>query len=208
MISADFQQQGPYPVTHAEGFPRDQVFTGQQRFGVTTEIYNNVVPCHLLDGAGYQLTDAITVAVDNLHALGFAHLLEDDLLGGLSTDTPECHRFHLLFVHVARPEIGVNLFGFLHGQLGVQCRNRIVVYHQPAAEGLVFAGTAIDSNPDVGFFVFVTFLAAVASASSIASKITSFSTPFSFETDSTTSKISLLIGLPCPQNNRYIYRFV
>src|SRR5690554_8143549 len=87
MISADFQQQGPYPVTHAEGFPRDQVFTGQQRFGVTTEIYNNVVPCHLLDGAGYQLTDAITVAVDNLHALGFANLLENNLLGSLGTDT-------------------------------------------------------------------------------------------------------------------------
>ena len=57
--------------------------------GVAAEIEKDVAALDALDDAGDQLADAILVRIDDLRALGFAHALHDDLLGGLRGDAAE-----------------------------------------------------------------------------------------------------------------------
>ena len=55
-------------------------------------------------------------------------------------------------MNVARLETGVDLSGFLGGELGAQQCHFIVRHYQPAALGDVVAGLAIDGDLDIGFF--------------------------------------------------------
>ena len=157
MIGTDFLQQRAHTIAHTERFTGNQVFTGQQGFGIGPQIHDDVVTCHFLYGAGDEFTHAIPVAVDNLGALGFPHFLEYDLFRCLGTNTAEGNGFHFLFVDIAGLKTLVDVFRFLHGQLGAQGRNRIVINHQPATERFIFAGAAIDGNANVRFLVVVAF---------------------------------------------------
>ena len=156
MVGTDILQQGAHTVAHAESLPGNQLITGQQGLGVVTQVDDDVIPCHLLDRTGDQFPNAITVAVHDAHALGFTHLLEDDLLGGLGADTAKALGLDLLLVDIAWLQVGVDLLRFLQGQLGAQRGDRIIVHHQPAAKGFVLACATVDGHPDVGLFILKT----------------------------------------------------
>ena len=97
----------------------------------------------------------------------------------------------------------VEVNGVEHAQLarGFFELRRFIGKNQPAPKRLVFAGLAIDCDAHFDVFA-MRRRVATASAASIASKMISFSTPFSFETASTTIKISLLIeSLPASCSN-------
>src|SRR5690606_6907028 len=100
--------------------------------------------------------------------------------------------------------------GFLQGQFITQTRYHVIAYDQPATVSTVITGFPVNIHPNGGFFIFLSpvlrlfstvmlpsstsyrFLAAAASACSIASKLISFETPFSLDTASATRRISLL----------------
>src|SRR5207248_9646453 len=54
-----------------------------------TQIDDQIQTLGALDDDGNQFTDAAVVLVENSVALGFAHLLQDDLFGGLRSDAAE-----------------------------------------------------------------------------------------------------------------------
>ena len=68
---------------------------GDEGFGVAAEVDVDAAALDALDDAGHQLADAILVRVDDLRALGLAHPLHDDLLGGLRGDAAELDRFSI-----------------------------------------------------------------------------------------------------------------
>src|SRR5690606_10863993 len=61
-----------------------------------TEVDNHVAILDALDGAVDDLANAVAVLVELTIALGFTHLLDDDLLGRLRRDATEIHRRKLL----------------------------------------------------------------------------------------------------------------
>ncbi len=88
---------------------------------------------------------------DDLGTLGFAHLLHDDLLGGLRRDTSESHRFDLLFDDIAHCQRRLALFRLGERNLTIFAEVLFVLDHDPATESIVLAGAAInlDANTDV-----------------------------------------------------------
>ena len=59
---------------------------GQTRFGAA-HVHDEVGSFGALDDDGDQFADAIVILIENGVALGFAHFLQDDLLGSLRGDT-------------------------------------------------------------------------------------------------------------------------
>ena len=56
---------------------------------IAAEVHVDAVAVDALDDAGYECADAVLVLVDDLCALGLAHLLHNDLLRRLGRDAPE-----------------------------------------------------------------------------------------------------------------------
>src|SRR5690606_27679720 len=75
VFRVDAGQVGTDAVVLAHGFARDHLVAGDQRLGVAAQVQDDAVACRFLDGAADQITDAITVFLDDLGALGFAHFL-------------------------------------------------------------------------------------------------------------------------------------
>src|SRR5579864_414472 len=76
-------------IAGAEIFELALFFLGQPRLGFA-EVDHQVLRFDTLDGAVDQLPDAPGIfGIDGL-ALGFAHLLQDHLFGGLGRDAPQC----------------------------------------------------------------------------------------------------------------------
>src|SRR3546814_7947959 len=90
-LAAHVVDIGARPVTLAEGLARQQLVAAHDRLGAA-EIDGDIAVFDALDQAVDDLADAILVFVVLPLALGLAHLLHDDLLGGLSGDAAEIDR--------------------------------------------------------------------------------------------------------------------
>ena len=178
-----------------ELFARDHVCARHEAFRVAPEIHIDAVAVDALDHAADQGAHTVLVLLDDLRALGLAHLLYDDLFGLLRSNAPEGGRFHRLFHIQAGSCRRVDIRAVLEPQLGLRVFDfaRVVGEHLPAAERLIVAGLAVDGTRTSHSSLFLR-RAAAASAASSASKMISLSTPFSLETASTTRRISLFIA--------------
>ena len=84
-------------ILRADRLARNHLVARDEAFGVAAEIDEHAVAIDALDDAGHQRADAALVFVHDLRALGLAHLLHDDLLGGLRGDAAERDRLHRHF---------------------------------------------------------------------------------------------------------------
>ena len=95
-LGADFLQEGLDAVLGLHLLARDHVGAGNETFRVAAEIDVDAVTIDAFHDTADEGADAVAIGVDDLGALGFAHLLHDDLLRLLGGDTAEGHRFHRL----------------------------------------------------------------------------------------------------------------
>jgi len=148
-LAADVEQVAAHAVTGAQHVARNALVLGDDGLGIAAEVHVDVAALGALDHAGDQLANAILPRIDHLRALGFAHALHDDLLGGLRGDAPEFGVLDLLFDVVA--DLGVlALVDRIHqAQLAVRrFHHHVVGHHFPAAEGFVAAVLGIDLDAD------------------------------------------------------------
>ena len=122
-----------------------------EAFGIAAKVHIDAVAVDALDDAGYERADAILVFLDDLRALGLAHFLHDDLLGGLGADAAERDRFHRHFDetvdHGSRVDVDrVIVTQFAFGELQF---SGVIGKDLPAPECLVFAGLAVDFDAHV-----------------------------------------------------------
>ncbi len=138
-------------VLRADGFARNHFLTRDEPLGVGAEIHVHTIAVDALDDAADQRAGAVLVGIDHLCALGLAHLLHDDLLGGLRENASEGHRLHRLFHEAARLDILIDIAGIIQTQLalGNFQLGGIVGEHLPAAERVVAAGLAVDGHAHV-----------------------------------------------------------
>src|SRR5690606_1188454 len=87
-------------VAVLEGFARDHLVAADDAFAAA-EIDHHVAVLDALDHPVDDLADAVLVFIELPVALGLAHLLHDNLLGRLGSDTPEIHRRQRLGDEVA-----------------------------------------------------------------------------------------------------------
>ncbi|SVK47151.1 Uncharacterised protein [Acinetobacter baumannii] len=138
-------------VARTEVFARQHVFTANHRFGVVAQIQRNAVTVHFLHHAGDDLTFVFTESVDHHRALGLAHFLHDNLLGGLGGDAVEGHGFDLIFDVAA--ELDARIFKLSGFQRDFTRRLRHFVYGDPTAEGIEIAGSAVNADAHVDFLL-------------------------------------------------------
>jgi hypothetical protein len=145
-----------------------------------------------LDDAADELARARLVRLDHLLALGLAHLsCTMTCLRGLSRDAPELDRLHRLLDEPptlglsdrcrARPRAAAR-------DAGSSISRESSANTFPAAETSRSFRSAVDRDAHLDVVAVALSSSADASAASIASKMTYFSTPFSFETASPPSK--------------------
>src|SRR5690606_1645398 len=94
LFAAHVVNVSAHTIAVLEVFARDQFVTTDNRLA-TPKIDNNVAVLHALDGTVDDLADAILVLVVLAITLSFTNLLDDDLLGRLSSNTAELHRRQL-----------------------------------------------------------------------------------------------------------------
>src|SRR5690606_30920562 len=116
-LGADLAQQALDAVLRLDRLARNQILAGNEPFGVAAEIDVRAVAVDSLDDARQQLADAVLVLLDDLLALGLAHLLHDDLLCGLRGDAPELHRLHRLLDVSADLGVRIDLERILEPEL-------------------------------------------------------------------------------------------
>ncbi len=173
---------------------RDHLVARQEAFDAT-RFDDGVAAVHALHDAIDQMFLAVKEVVDDLLALGIADLLQDDLFGSLCANTAELDVFQRLLDVVADFDIG-NLV------LSVDQQNLVALgfqfgfgHDQPAAEGFVFTGFAINRYAHVDSSL-KRFLVAEARACSRALEHDFLSTFFSRASASANINISRLIFPP------------
>jgi hypothetical protein len=90
-FARDRQDQRADAIADADHLARDLLVAADDALGAA-EIDDDVAEFDALDDAGDDLADAILELLELALALGIAHLLEDDLLGGLGGDAAELDR--------------------------------------------------------------------------------------------------------------------
>src|SRR6202030_530419 len=105
--------------------------------GVTAEIHIDAVAIDTLHDATHQLPYSVAVLLNDLGALGFAHLLHDDLLGLLRGDTAERDRLHRLLDEAAGLNRRVDVAAIFEPELtlGYFEFRGVIGEHLPAAKG-------------------------------------------------------------------------
>jgi hypothetical protein len=106
LLAAHVVDIGAHPVAGAEALARDQLVAAHDaspRPRSTMTLPNST----RLTSAVDDLADAVLVLVELPVALGLAHLLHDDLLGGLGGDAAEIDRRQ--GVAMKSPELGVGI---------------------------------------------------------------------------------------------------
>ena len=192
-LGAHFLQEGLDAVLRLHLLARNHVRARHEAFGVAAEIDVDAVAVDALDDAAHQRADAILVGIDHLRALGLAHLLHDDLLGLLGGDAAEGHRLHRLLDEAADLDVRVEVASRHPGAARAPALPaRWSRRRTPSSGGTSRSRRSCGRSATRTSHSSPCFLrVAEASAASSASKITSLSTPFSFETASTTIRISL-----------------
>src|SRR5687768_9629226 len=150
-LGAHLAQQRLEAVLRPHHLARDHVLPRHESFGIAAEIHVHAVAVDALYDAGNERRDAVLVLVHDLGALGFAHLLHDDLLGRLGGDAAEGDRFHRHLDEAADLGLRVHVLRIVEAQfaLGELELGRVVGEDLPATERAVFAGLPVDLDPHV-----------------------------------------------------------
>jgi hypothetical protein len=90
-LARDVEDDRAGAVADAQHFARDLLVAADHALGAA-EVDDHVAELDALDDAGDDLADAVLELLMLALALGVAHLLEDDLLGGLGGDAAELDR--------------------------------------------------------------------------------------------------------------------
>ena len=113
------------------------------------QIDDHIAEFDALDDAVHDFADAILIFLELALALGLAHALHDDLLGGLRGDAPEVDGRQRLGQKVADLSVGIALLRNGDGDL------RRLVFHRigdlKEAAQFDFAVFAVDGRPDIVF---------------------------------------------------------
>ena len=91
---------GAHPLARPEALARQQLVAAQHRLG-PAEIDDDVAELDPLDEAVDDLALAVLELLELALALGVAHLLDDDLLGGLRGDAAEIDRRQVVDQEIA-----------------------------------------------------------------------------------------------------------
>ena len=161
---ADFvhtQEEGADAVAAAEVFARNHFFARNQCVKFACDNFNDdAVALDAFYRTGNDVFFRSEELVQVLLALRIADALQDDLFGSLRGLASEAFVWQLLFVVFADLDGGAGNFflDFLDGFFYVGVGVVFIGNNQPAAEGLVFAGIAVDFDAHVhvlavGFFL-------------------------------------------------------
>ncbi len=136
-------QEGLDAVLGADRLARDHLVARDEALGVAAEVDEDAVAVDPLDDAGDERPDAALVLVDDLRAFGLAHLLHDDLLGGLGGDAAEGDRLERHFDVAADLGVGRDVERVLEAQFLLRELElvRIVGEDFPAAVRVVVAAS-------------------------------------------------------------------
>ena len=146
------QQVGFDAIARAQVFTLDHLVARQCGFDLAN-FDDGVAPLHALDGAGNEMFTTLEEALQQRFALGVADLLQNDLLGGLGTDTTKVDGLELFFNDITHGDVGVILACFADSELGIFVFQVGVFNDFPATERFVFAGFAVNDDTDIGFEV-------------------------------------------------------
>ena len=151
LLGAHVLQERLDPILGANRFARNHLIARDEAFGVAAQIDEHAVAIDALDDAGHQRADAALVFVDDLRTLGLAHLLHDDLLGGLRGDASESDGFHRHFDIAADFRVLRDVERVLEPQLAIGKfeLGGIVREHFPASPRVVVAALAVDGDAHV-----------------------------------------------------------
>ena len=97
LLGAHVLQVSLDAILRTDRLARNHLVARDEAFGIAAQVDEHAVAIDALDDAGHQRADAALELIDDLRALGLAHLLHDDLLGGLGGDAAERDRFHRHF---------------------------------------------------------------------------------------------------------------
>ena len=123
---------------------------GNHGLDVAAQIEIDIAPLDALYHAGNHFADPVLIGLDHLGPLGLAHLLHDDLLGGLGGNAAEGHGLDRLFDVIPDGDVRLLIDGIHVPELIVgRLHLHIVRDHFPTAEGLVIPRAAIDGDPHV-----------------------------------------------------------
>ncbi len=151
VLGADFLEQRTQTHANPEGFARNDVFAGQQRFGVVAQVNDHVVAGNFFHGAGDDLTQALAIGVNDLSALSFANLLHNDLLGGLCSNTAELDRFDLFFDNITNVGARVRFGNLAWPRFDGRIIKIGFFDDRPATESLIGTGVAVDFHTQINF---------------------------------------------------------
>ena len=131
VLGADFLEQRTNAGANPESLAGNDVFTGQQGLGVVTEVDDDAVTSDLLHRTGNDLADAVAIGLNDLSALGLAHLLHDDLLGSLRRDPAELDGLDLFFEHVTELGVRIAFLSLIERQLVSRVLEVLIVDDRP-----------------------------------------------------------------------------
>ncbi len=147
LLAADVVDVGADAVAVAEGLARDELVAAHDALAAA-EIDDDVAVLDALDLAVDDLADAILELLVLAVALGVAHLLDDDLLGGLRRDAAEVHGRQRLGDEVAGLRRRVTGASVLDEDVGRRVLDLLDHLQQPLQ--LDLAGLRVDLGADVG----------------------------------------------------------
>ncbi len=132
------------------------MFARDKTLGIVAEVDVDIAALDALDLPHDQAALAIRIGIDDLAALGFAHFLHDDLLGGLRGDATKFDRVDLLFDKITELDFGlIDLRGFERNLAQRLFEPAIFsrLDHFPAPVGIVVTGLAIDIDTNLDVFL-------------------------------------------------------
>src|SRR5574343_1672859 len=151
-IAIDAQQISLDTVADTQVFLGNHLVARQQGFDLAG-FDDGVAALHALDGTGNDMFTTTQEVGQYLLALGVANLLQNDLLGGLGTDTAEIDRLQRLLQVIAGFDLRIVLLGIGQRHLQVFVDVFVVGNNLPTTEGVVVTRIAVDGNTHFGFVV-------------------------------------------------------
>ncbi len=145
LLAAHVIDIGAHAVAVPQRLARHDLVAADDRFGAA-EIDHGVAVFDPLDDAVHDLADAVLVFLILLLALGVAHLLDDDLLGGLAGDAAVFEGRQGFGEEVADLGVGVALAGFRERDLGRRVLDLLGYFEKTGKRDL--AGLAVDLGAD------------------------------------------------------------
>mgnify|MGYP006304709449 CR=1 FL=1 len=109
-----------YPIADPDGFSGNQFIARDQTLGAVAQIDDHALAIRAFDDPHDQLADTVLEGLDNLHPLGFAHLLHDHLLGRLGGYSAKGNGFDLFLDIITDFGIGLLLPGIRFQNLALR----------------------------------------------------------------------------------------